>query len=157
MKSELLAAIAPLESVPDSEKDWFESNSDVKILDLVDPSLYPIVYGRTVSTSGEILEPRQDDLVESQFMSERFQWLPSDFHVAEDGSVSLASSYINNVHPEDYAALEKVIQKLFERAVPMFVWVLSDLGRGGSSRLAWTSWTKDTSNAYGRVTYVLPA
>ncbi|KAI0717938.1 hypothetical protein C8Q72DRAFT_902417 [Fomitopsis betulina] len=128
LKSELLAAIAPLESVPDLEKDW-HPNSDGKVLDLVHPSLYPIVYGRTVSTSGEILESREDDKVDSQFMSEQFQWLPSDFHIAQNGTVSLASPYINNIHHEDHAALEKVIIKLFERAVPMFEWVLSDLGR----------------------------
>ncbi|EPT06268.1 hypothetical protein FOMPIDRAFT_1110227 [Fomitopsis schrenkii] len=126
VKCELLAAVAPLESVPDSEKDW-HPNSDGKVLDLVHPSLYPVVYGRTESTSGEILEPREDGLIDPQFTSERFQWLPSDFRVAEDGSVSLASPYINNVHPKDQAELEKVIPKLLERVVPMFEWVLSDL------------------------------
>ena len=119
----------PLESVADAEKDW-HPNSDDKVLNLVHPSLYPVVYGRTVSTCGELLEPRDDDLVDAHFMSMRFQWLPSDFRVAEDGSVSLASPYINNVHPEDHAALAKVIPRVLERAIPMFEWVLSDLGRG---------------------------
>ncbi|KAI0719901.1 hypothetical protein C8Q72DRAFT_899738 [Fomitopsis betulina] len=128
LKSELLAAVEPLESIPDSEKDW-HPNSDGKVLDLVHPSLYPVIYERTVSMSGDIIKPREGGLIDPQFMSARFQWLPSDFHVAEDGSVLLTSPYINNVHPEDHAALERVIPKLLELAVPMFEWVLSDLGR----------------------------
>ncbi|KZT68186.1 hypothetical protein DAEQUDRAFT_728235 [Daedalea quercina L-15889] len=132
LKAELLSAIAPLESVPDAEKDW-HPGSDGKVLDLVHSSLYPIVYGRTISTSGELVQPRDDDAfdggIEPTFTSERFQWLPSDFDVADDGTVSLRSPYINNVHPDDYAALEKVILKVLERAVPMFEWVLSDLAR----------------------------
>ncbi|TFY64227.1 hypothetical protein EVJ58_g2765 [Rhodofomes roseus] len=128
LRTELLSAVAPLESVPDSEKDW-HPGSDGKVLDLVHPSLYPVVYGRTTSTSGELLEPRIDDDMDSVFTSERFQWLPSDFRVADDGTVKLTSPYINNVHPEDHVALEKVIPAVLERAVPIFEWVLSDLAR----------------------------
>ena len=47
MRDELIAVVAPLEDVPDSEKDW-HPGSDGLVLDLVHPSLYPIVYGRTV-------------------------------------------------------------------------------------------------------------
>ncbi|KAH9914462.1 uncharacterized protein B0H18DRAFT_1144445 [Fomitopsis serialis] len=128
LKSELLSAVAPLESIPDAEKDW-HPGSDGKVLDLVHPSLYPLVYGRTASTSGELFEPRIDDDIDPVFASERFQWLPSDFYVADDGAVKLMSSYINNVHPEDHVALDRVIPKVLERAVPMFEWVLSDLAR----------------------------
>ncbi|EPT01446.1 hypothetical protein FOMPIDRAFT_40499 [Fomitopsis schrenkii] len=126
LKSELRSAVYPLESVPDSEKDW-HPGSDGKVLDLVHPSLYPVIYGLTITTSGEPIRPRDD--VPPIFNSDRFQWLPSDFHVGDDGSVSLASPYINNIHPEDHAALQKVIPKVVERAVPLFEWVLSDLAR----------------------------
>lgn len=128
VKSELLAAVAALESVPDSQKDW-HPRSDDKVLNLVHPSLYPIVYGRSVSMTGELIEPREDNRVDSKFMSQSFQWLPSDFSVAENGAVSLESPYINNVHPDDHAALQEVITKILERSVPMFEWVLSDLER----------------------------
>lgn len=128
IKLELLAAVAPLESVPDSQKDW-HPRSDGKVLDLVHPSLYPVVYGRTVSTNGEPLEALEDDAVDPRFMSDEFQWLPSDFYVANNGNVSLESPYINNIHPNDHEALQKVIPKVLEHAVPMFEWVLSDLER----------------------------
>ena len=129
LKSELLFAVSPLESVPESEKDW-HPGSDHKVLDLVHPSLFPIIYGLTITTSGEPIKPRaNEDGIPVMFSSERFQWLPSDFYVADDGSVSLTSPYINNIHPEDHAALHNVIPKVVERAVPPFEWVLSDLAR----------------------------
>ncbi|EPS95159.1 hypothetical protein FOMPIDRAFT_1132922 [Fomitopsis schrenkii] len=127
LKSKLRSAVSPLESVPDSEKDW-HPGSDGKVLDLVHQSLYPVIYGLTVTTSGEPIEPREDDAWPI-FNSKQFQWLPSDFHVGDDGSVSLESPYINNIHPEDHTALQKVIPKMVERAVPLFEWVLSDLAR----------------------------
>jgi hypothetical protein len=46
LKLELQAAVAELEDVPDKHKDW-HPGSNGKVLDLVHPSLYPLVYGRT--------------------------------------------------------------------------------------------------------------
>ncbi|KAI0730148.1 hypothetical protein C8Q72DRAFT_265339 [Fomitopsis betulina] len=129
LRAELLAAaVAPLESVPEAAKDW-HPGSDGKVLDLVHPSLYPVVYGRSLDrTSGQPIRPRSSD-VESMFRSERFQWLPSEFQVQNDGTVRLVSPYINNIHPENHGVLVDVIQRVLENAVPMFEWVLSDLGR----------------------------
>ncbi|KAH9914475.1 uncharacterized protein B0H18DRAFT_1097137 [Fomitopsis serialis] len=128
LKADLVSAIAPLESVPDSEKDW-HPGSDGKVLDLVHPSLYPVVYGHTTAHGAqEPLQPRATDII-PMYRSERFQWLPSDFRVEEDGSVCLVSPYINNIHPEDHEALTAMIPKMLEKAVPMFERVLSDLAR----------------------------
>lgn len=128
LRAELLAAVAPLESAPEATKDW-HPGSDGKVLDLVHPSLYHVVYGRTLDrTSSKPLRPRPSD-VASMFRSERFQWLPSEFHVQDDGTVRLVSPYINNIHPEDHKAVVDVVQRLLESAVPMFERVLSDLGR----------------------------
>ena len=99
------------------------------MLDLVHPSLYPVIYGRTISNaSREPLKPRPSD-VNELFISKRFQWLPSDFDVANDGTVTLVSPYINNIHPEEHKPLMDVIPQVLERAVPMFEWVLSELSR----------------------------
>lgn len=46
LKEELQAAVKPLEDVPTREKDW-HPNSDEQVLDLVHPSLFPVIYGRT--------------------------------------------------------------------------------------------------------------
>jgi hypothetical protein len=126
LRTELVEAAAVLEAMP---QDW-HPKSDGQVLDLVHPSLYPIVYGRTVmkSESGliEVTKPPQE---ESYSISRRFQWLPSDFSISADGKVTLLSSYINNIHPTRHAKLQQVIPKILERAIPMFERVLSDLRR----------------------------
>lgn len=122
--------MAPLESVPDSEKDW-HPGSDGLVLDLVHPSLYPIVYGRTISkgpdstTAAVLVAPKFKDS-DPAFSSEKFQWLPSDFFVDHAGKVTLASSYINNIHPTWHKELHSVIPEILQCAVPMFERVLSD-------------------------------
>ena len=130
MREKLLAAVAPLENVPDSEKDWHPGSNGL-VLDLVHPSLYPIVYGRTVgknlnSTTAEVLVAPELRDGDSKFTSERFQWLPSDFAVDHDGGVTLTSPYINNIHPTQCKELYSVIPEVLRCALPMFERVLSD-------------------------------
>ena len=126
--------MAPLENVSDSEKDW-HPGSDCLDLDLVHPSLYPIVYGRTVwkdpesTTTSILVAPECKPYEYSKFTSEQFQWLPSDFSVDQGGNVTLASPYINNIHPVQHKELYSVIPKILQRAVPMFERVLADLTR----------------------------
>ncbi|KAF9643994.1 hypothetical protein BDM02DRAFT_3122643, partial [Thelephora ganbajun] len=122
--------VSPLESVPDAEKDWHPRSAN-QVLDLVHPSLYPIVYERTLvkypqTGKCEALRPSRGG---KYYVSRKFQWLPSDFTVAEDGTVTLASPYINNVHPRKHAALKSIIPQLLGRAVPLWEHVLSDLRR----------------------------
>ena len=133
MREELLTAATPLETVPDSERDW-HPGSDGLVLNLVHPNLYPIVYGRTMgkvsgSDTATILRPPELEGADSKFVSERFQWLPSDFSVDGDGKVSLVSPYINNIHPTRHKELYSVIPEILQHALPMFERVLSDLIR----------------------------
>ncbi|TFK63101.1 hypothetical protein BDN72DRAFT_848026 [Pluteus cervinus] len=53
----LIDAIKPLEDILDNLKDW-HPHSDEKVLDLVHPSLFPLVYGKTriLSEGGTTLE-----------------------------------------------------------------------------------------------------
>ncbi|KAF9256589.1 hypothetical protein L218DRAFT_1023983 [Marasmius fiardii PR-910] len=46
LQASLKAAVKPLEDVPDRQKDW-HPGTDEKVLDLVHPSLYPLMYGRS--------------------------------------------------------------------------------------------------------------
>ena len=129
----MLTAATPLETVPDSERDW-HPGSDGLVLNLVHPNLYPIVYGRTMgkvsgSDTATILRPPELEGADSKFVSERFQWLPSDFSVDGDGKVSLVSPYINNIHPTRHKELYSVIPEILQHALPMFERVLSDLLR----------------------------
>ncbi|PRQ73491.1 Protein of unknown function (DUF4246)-domain containing protein [Rhodotorula toruloides] len=58
--------------------------------------------------------------------SDEFQWLPADFEVNHNGKVKILS-YINNLHPEQHESLYPVLAGIFERFVPAFERVLSDL------------------------------
>ena len=121
LREKLLAAVAPLENIPDSEKDW-RPDSDGLVLDLVDPSLYPIIIGRT-------LAKRQIYGSFRRLPSWEFQLLPSDFLVHRNGEVTLTSPYINNVHPTRHKDLYSVIPEMLQHALPMFERVLSDMIR----------------------------
>ena len=46
LREALKAAVAPLEDVPELYRDW-HPGSDGTVLDLVHPSLFPVIYGRT--------------------------------------------------------------------------------------------------------------
>ncbi|EGF81554.1 hypothetical protein BATDEDRAFT_3926, partial [Batrachochytrium dendrobatidis JAM81] len=48
-----------------------------------------------------------------------FQWLPSEFRVEQDGSVTI-NSYINNLNPIWHRDMYKCIAKIFKCFVPMF-------------------------------------
>ncbi|KLJ06354.1 hypothetical protein EMPG_09274 [Blastomyces silverae] len=100
LKLALRAAVSVLENVPEEEKDYHPHSND-QVLDLVHPSLFPVVYGRTrINTdgtlgiqdglakagSGEVLQvpPKEETKAGKNFMamkypySQKFQWLPCD-------------------------------------------------------------------------------
>ncbi|KAK2809590.1 hypothetical protein FQN50_003644 [Emmonsiellopsis sp. PD_5] len=54
LKNELKAAIASLENVPEEQKDYHPHSND-QVLNLVHPSLFPVVYGRTHIVTDGIL------------------------------------------------------------------------------------------------------
>ena len=107
MREALIRAVEPLEDIPEDEKDW-HLGSNYQVLDLVDPSLYPLVFGQTRILpaailglsdcldrygEGEILalpssEEIQDDEMSDgdiprHFRSRLFQWLPSNFEISK--------------------------------------------------------------------------
>lgn len=46
LRNDLKVAVAPLEDVPEVYRDWHPGSSNT-VLDLVHPSLFPVIYGRT--------------------------------------------------------------------------------------------------------------
>ncbi|KAF7361406.1 hypothetical protein MSAN_01173700 [Mycena sanguinolenta] len=112
-------AVKTLEDVPEDKKDW-HPGSNKQVLDLVHPSLYCVVYGRTHAAPPEADLPVYVPgvLVEA-----------SDFTVDSEGSVKLASSYINNLHPVLHRPMYGVIEEVLTAFVPMFERVLGDSNR----------------------------
>lgn len=109
LQDELKAAVSPLEDVPPRQRDWHPDSYD-KVLDLVHPSLFPLVYGRSrilpdgltsledcISRCGEGIvlpvPPLKDATLDSVSgghyhrptknpFSRSFQWLPCEVDIS---------------------------------------------------------------------------
>ncbi|KAI5900572.1 uncharacterized protein SCHCODRAFT_02526805 [Schizophyllum commune H4-8] len=126
LRLSLRDAIKPLED----EQANCPAQSNAQALDLIDPNLYPLVYGQTYGKQpdgflGTFDPPSLDkhDIL-PEFNPQRSQWIPSDFRVKEDGRVSLISPYVNGVPPAYHDALVPVLEQIVARAVPLWERVL---------------------------------
>lgn len=96
VKLALQEAVRPLEDVPESQKDW-HPGSDGKVLDLVHPSLFPVIYGKSrilpVGSSATTLEDYAKRYAECEYtpqldgnmprhFSKKFQWLPCEVDIS---------------------------------------------------------------------------
>ncbi|OAJ38106.1 hypothetical protein BDEG_22066 [Batrachochytrium dendrobatidis JEL423] len=112
-------------------------NTGQMVHNLIDASMYSVVYGQTMIAPLSIrlkyttmvpcdilLSTRLVSSVpiidgSSKFISRKFQCLPSEFRVEQDGSVTI-NSYINNLNPIWHRDMYKCIAKIFKCFVPMF-------------------------------------
>lgn len=134
-----LLGVKLLEDVPEDQKDW-HPNSGKQVLDLVHPSLFPVLYGITKSLrdgSPIAPPPRALEWAPSPWKgvrenvnlwSTQYQWLPSDFEIDAKGETTI-KSYINNLHPVSHQKLYSTLEKIFSRFVPMFNIVTDELKR----------------------------
>ncbi|MFD8150514.1 DUF4246 domain-containing protein [Streptomyces sp. NPDC059720] len=123
LRSRLRDAVKVLEEVPEAELDWHPGSAG-QVLDLVHPSLFCLVRG--VSGAPEEAWQNPTDRYSQHEFSERFQWLPTDVDVSDDGQVTFRS-YVNNVHPEKHGELAAVLPDLVARMRPLWENVLTDL------------------------------
>jgi hypothetical protein len=160
LKEELKRVVAPLEDVPADAKDWHPGSNE-QVLDLVHPSLFPLIYGRSrilptgnitlddciqASGKGEIVPTPDDDDCKlgsqphwlgqrgtgtTDFWSNRFQWLPSDVAFTESEDVKV-TSYINNLHPVHHKSIYPVIEKFIAKSIPAWDVVLSSYVQHGN-------------------------
>ena len=133
------------------------------MLDLVHPSLFPLIYGRSrvLSTGnlglqdcvnyigkGEIAATPDDTEVnvdksremyrtwgdtDPKFWSKAFQWLPCDVKFAGD-DIEI-TSYINNLHPKLHPELYFVIEKFIAKSIPLWNLTLSSTHAGRKARI----------------------
>lgn len=145
IQQSLKEAVKPLEDMP--EKDY-HPGSDNKLVDLVHPSLFPVIYGQTRVLPDRIIglndclgSVGQGDLVpvplsqncgpvlnsqyeydsddEIRVFSDKFQWLPCDVELGDDASCRIVS-YINNAHPVHHKPLYEVVGKIIAQAIPLW-------------------------------------
>ncbi|KAK5665542.1 hypothetical protein QVD99_007888 [Batrachochytrium dendrobatidis] len=112
-------------------------NTGQMVHNLIDASMYSVVYGQTMIAPLSIrlkyttmvpcdilLSTRlvsDTPIIDGspEFISRKFQCLPSEFRVEQDGSVTI-NSYINNLNPIWHRDMYKCIAKIFKCFVPMF-------------------------------------
>ncbi|KAJ4997726.1 hypothetical protein K4K48_006542 [Colletotrichum sp. SAR 10_66] len=144
MAASLRKGVKPLEEVPAEDKDW-HPNSNEQVLDLVHPSLWPLMYGRSRVLRdrviglddalehcgmGTVLPKRKQK--ETEFLikagsfceesitilSDLFQWLPCDVKIDPTTGKAKIASYINNLHPKEHSDLYAVIERFIEKSLP---------------------------------------
>ncbi|CAF3573862.1 unnamed protein product [Fusarium graminearum] len=146
LRQSLQAAFTKLKLEQKDDPDW-HPNTNEMVQNLVHPSLYPLVYGRSRvfreevvgvedaidrwSGKGEVI-PKPDTSYKSQtpFLasmggvqvdnsnwSDTYQWLPANVSFQDDGSVKF-TSYINGLHPTKHREIYATIEKLVEKALP---------------------------------------
>ncbi len=100
----------------------YHPGSGTKVRDLVHPSLWPYIDGRSVLATpvdgAAADEPGTHDRFGRPFERSRYQWLPTPFAVAEDGTVS-ALSYINNLDRERHEDTYRDLSFLLATALPL--------------------------------------
>ncbi|KAL3774384.1 hypothetical protein ACHAW5_007944 [Stephanodiscus triporus] len=126
--------------------DWHPGSNE-QVLNLVHPSLFPLISGvsRRVATTrvpwlelmdggggGEVvtfvvpIDRDKENACASYSFSKKYQWLPAEFIVANDNTVTI-NSYINNLHPSVHADLYHTIGDVFQECVPLLECCLTDL------------------------------
>ncbi|RDB21416.1 hypothetical protein Hypma_011642 [Hypsizygus marmoreus] len=149
LKEDLKRAAASLEGVPVWQQDWHPGSNE-KVLDLVHPSLFPLIYGRSrilptalvslddcIERCGEgeivpIPPEKETYLVPDGWhftrpFSSQFQWLPCDVDISGGNRAVRITSYINNLHPGRNKDLYSVLEKLIACAIPLWNLTLTPL------------------------------
>ncbi|KAG2009566.1 hypothetical protein CC2G_012484 [Coprinopsis cinerea AmutBmut pab1-1] len=155
VKAALQKAVEPLENVPAQHKDW-HPGSDQQVLDLVHPSLFPLVYGksRVLPAGAKVTSLEAGDAVKRCGEGEVLPVLPqppeerrhhwgwgqqnqrSRFsdkfqwlpcEVDVSGDRAKILSYINNLHPELHQDLYRVVEDVITAAIPLWDLTLAPL------------------------------
>lgn len=156
LQQALQVAVRPLEHIPEAQKDY-HPGSDNKVVDLVHPSLFPVVYGRTrilpdkviglddclhnVGSAKLLSLPPEDQKVllyrdpnswrnmqrERSPYSRNFQWMPCDVKLTGNDGCRIVS-YINNLHPTENRDLYGILEKIIARTIPLWDTALTYAG-----------------------------
>lgn len=108
----------------------YHPRSDEMVIDLVHPSLYPIVYDKTKTTAGKVLVERRYCGLRQEFTyvypkPRKFLWLPAVLK-KKDGKFRFLS-YINNLHPIEFENLYSTIEDVLNDALLGLNWCISRL------------------------------
>ncbi|KAJ3513910.1 hypothetical protein NLJ89_g2677 [Agrocybe chaxingu] len=170
-KLALQAAVGALEDVPEKDQDWHPGSNGM-VLDLVHPSLFPLVYGRSrvlergrlslgdcIARCGEGIEipvpteeeskinAHRDSLpyrILGKTYSRKFQWLPCEVDTSSDKAK--ITSYINNLHPERHKVLYGLIEQVIDAAIPLW-----NMSLAPTVECKWGYWRSGTRVNYSGI------
>ncbi len=112
------------------ERKDYHPGSRKTVRDIVHPSLYCYVEGvskiKESTKKTKNYEVGDMDFWGRQYEDSKYQWLPAEFFIDNDGKVSI-NSYINNLDRNKYSKAYPLIANIFEKFVPMFEKVCSNL------------------------------
>lgn len=148
-RQELVKAFDKLKAEQGDNPDWHPGSNEL-VRNLVHPSMYPLVWGRTRIIQEPVVgvadavgrwlgkgDVREADVTQDRhkyepsttdYWSKTYQWLPSNVAFQDDGGVKF-TSYINNLHPTKYPDIYRTLEKLVEKALP--AWDQCLTGRSG--------------------------
>ena len=89
----------------------YHPGSENKVIDIVHPSIYPLI----TNIKKSFLDK---DYWGRPYENSKYQWLPSEFNISEDGKCKI-ESYINNL-PITETEIYNNIEKIFEFILPQF-------------------------------------
>ncbi|KAL2260094.1 hypothetical protein VTK26DRAFT_6015 [Humicola hyalothermophila] len=147
LRNGLKAAFEKLQADQAARPDWHPNTNDT-VQDLVHPSMYPFIYGKSTFFEEEVVGvadaidkwagkgktvPTRDVLgttssrqanINVLYWSDTYQWLPANLAFQEDGTVKF-TSYINGLHPKRYPEVYRLVEKLIDTAIPAWDRVLT--------------------------------
>ncbi|KAE8453577.1 hypothetical protein EG329_010438 [Mollisiaceae sp. DMI_Dod_QoI] len=156
IKVQLQAEVQKLEIVPERYKDW-HPGSEKQVLDLVHPSLFPLIYGQSRVVENELIKLEDciescgkgkvitgaiEEVLETDLQrrarsgwrgwpdspySKKFQWLPCEVDISDEHGPARITSYINNLHPHKYRELYELIEDIITKAIPLWNITLTPL------------------------------
>ncbi|CAI4213483.1 unnamed protein product [Parascedosporium putredinis] len=144
LRKDLIDAFDTLTEHQADTPDW-HPGSDEMVRNLVHPSMYPLVWGRSHIIREPVVgvedavdpkwlgkgQPYEADMTRRKgnglyeykghdgCWSKTYQWLPSNVAFRDDGGVRF-TSYINNLHPTRYPEIYRTLEKLVECALPIW-------------------------------------
>ncbi|KAG6617048.1 uncharacterized protein IUM83_04609 [Phytophthora cinnamomi] len=75
----------------------------------------------------DVLDPSLRCRVYNDGKGQRYQWLPTEFHVGDDGHVAVLSPLHGSIHPHQFPGLYTVIPRVLGGMIPLFERVLGSI------------------------------
>ena len=145
-----LALLKAVDAISNSQAIDYHPDSNNQVIDIVHPSLYCYVAGvsREVQVEGEpwqnfiggghvvartieLVKPEKvgyyDNKPDYVSSSAKFQWIPSEVSVDNEGACKI-ESYINNAHPQQHAPFYRLCETILGQCmIPLWNAVLTEM------------------------------